>query len=144
MNNPQRWVLYFVLIQAGFFFAQLLSSFGGYGQFVGLYLVLPLLVTELHYRYMMSANLDSAKAIKVTMGLLMLWGVVGAAVFGITINYFLPLAMSNFLLPGGLGLVVLKQMFIVAISLIASLIMYTRIARIVALRNKAGKRLVTV
>ena len=141
MNNSQRAVLYFILIQAGFIFTQFLSSFNGYLQFVSFYLVLPLLLTELHYRYLLSANHDSARAIRTTISLFLLWGLLGSAVFATISIYVLSPEVSKFLLQGGLGLIVIKQMFIVAVSLGASLIMYTRIANIIALRTRANRKL---
>ena len=144
MNNSQRAVLYFIFIQVGFIFAQFLSSFNGYLQFVSFYLVLPLLLTELHYRYLISGNLNATKAVKTTLRLFLLWGMVGSAVFATISIYVLSPEVNSFILQSGLGLIVIKQMFIVAVSLGASLIMYTRIANIIALRTRASQKIMAV
>ena len=141
MSNTQRGVLYFIVIQASFVFSQLLGTFGGYFQLIGLFLVVPLLVTELHYRFMVAKKLELGPSIKLTLKMFLIWGVLNSALFGVILAYLNTADLTSFLLSEPLSILAMKQMLIVGVSLFASLLMYIRISSLLSLRNASQTEL---
>jgi hypothetical protein len=143
MNNINRAFLYLVMIQTGFVLTQFFSSFGGFIEYLGLYLFMPLLITELHYRYMLKAKVDLTKSLVTTTRLLLFWGIAGAVMFVIFANLFTFTEIGKLLVPVGFGVVLIKQIAVLTISSATSLLMYRRISKLLAHANITDRDLVT-
>lgn len=142
MNNTTRAILYLMILQVGFILTQFLSSFGGYIEYLGFYIMMPLLVTELHYRYMRSAEIKLSQTVRATAGLILFWGATGTLMFSLFANYFVSAEVAGFLMPSGLSVILLKQLAVITISSVASLLMYRRISKMLAHRNLADYSLI--
>ena len=130
MNQNVRAVLFLIIIQTGFITIQYLSSFGGLLNYLGLYLIMPLLVTELHYRYLQGAHLQpgSINSHSLRIGAFWVLAISGSTI----VSYFLLSqgSLQSVLVPDGLLVALMKQASIVVMGVFVSGLMYKDVQRV--------------
>jgi hypothetical protein len=130
MNNSTRGVVYLLIIQSGFILTQFLSSFGGFFNYVGLYFIMPLLITELHYRYLVSIRHTQLSVTSSALKIAGLW-VLGGMVISTMLFYLLPVVFVNSVLfPEGMAMLILKQMMLIAVAAFASSMMFREVLKV--------------
>ena len=130
MNNSTRGVVYLLIIQGGFILTQFLSSFGGFFNYVGLYFITPLLITELHYRYLVSIKQTQLSVSSSALKIAGLW-ILGGMMISTILFYTLPAGFVNSVLfPEGMALLILKQMMLITIASFASSMMFREVLKV--------------
>jgi hypothetical protein len=130
MNNSTRGVVYLLIIQSGFILTQFLSSFGGFFNYVGLYFIMPLLITELHYRYLVSIRHMQLSVSSSALKIAGLW-MLGGMVISTMLFYLLPVVFVNSVLfPEGMAMLILKQMMLIAVAAFASSMMFREVLKV--------------
>ena len=134
MSNTIRGVVYLFVIQSGFSLTQFLSSFGGFFSLVGLYVIMPLIITELHYRYI-SADNKGEFSLTAATPITGVW-IIAGSILSILLYKLLPgHPLQQVLFSDGLGMVLLKQMSLIVIASLASLLMFRAVNKVLYSNN---------